>query len=43
MRVNSPQQQVACFTKSFGASHAAPIEAGDLSLEASITLVYEIK
>jgi len=43
MRVNSPQQQVACFTKSFGASHAAPIEAGDLSLEASITLVYEIQ
>ena len=43
MRVHSPQLQLACFAKSSGADNAAPIEAGDLSLEASITLIYEIQ
>lgn len=43
MRVNSPQVHMACFAKAANMDQAPPIEAGDLSIEAHVNLVYEIE
>jgi uncharacterized protein YggE len=43
MRVNSPQVPMACFVKAACNDAAPPIEAGDLSIEAHVNLIYEIE
>jgi uncharacterized protein len=41
MRVNSPPVHMACFAKA-AMDSAPPIEAGDLTIDAQVSLVYEI-
>jgi uncharacterized protein len=41
--VRSPQLNMACFAKAAGGESAPPIEAGDVSIEANVSLVYEIE
>ena len=42
-QVNSPQLNLACFAKSAGAESAPPIEPGEVSITANVSLVYEIR
>lgn len=43
MRINSPQIPMACFAKAACNDSSPPIEAGDLSIEAAVNLIYEIE
>jgi len=42
-QMRSPQLNLACFAKAPGMGSAPPIEAGDVTIEASVTIVYEIE
>lgn len=43
MRINSPQIPMACFAKAACNDSSPPIEAGDLSIDATVNLIYEIE
>lgn len=42
MRVSAPQMQMACFAKSADNNSAPPIEGGEVCIDASLSVVYEI-
>jgi len=42
-QVRSPQLNMASFVKIGGSDHTPPIEAGDVSIETNVSLVYEIE